>query len=302
MKNLNRVHLNGLRALEAAGRLGSLQRAADELGVSPGAVSQQIIKTERQLGTTVLERTPRGFEPTQSGRLLLARLFAGFRELDTAVEAVAGQTETTLTISVAPLFASKWLVPRLSRFRKLHPDIRVRLEATTELADPDRSDIDLALRIGSGNWPKVRVEFLLPQEVFPVCAPELAAQLSTPADLARLPIVRDTNSNLSWDQWLKPFGLSETMLAAGDTFTDAGLCLEAAIAGQGVMLAWQTLALDAIRSGLLVAPFRERIRSEFGYFLITSATRREAKKVSQFRDWLKSEIAASEEGMETAIK
>jgi LysR family transcriptional regulator, glycine cleavage system transcriptional activator len=293
MRNLNRVHLNGLRALEAAGRLGSLQRAADELGVSPGAVSQQLIKTERQLGTIVFERTPRGLEPTQAGRALFARLSAAFRELDTAVALAAGGTDTTLTISVAPVFASKWLVPRLARFRKLSPNMRVRIDATIELADPDRSDIDLAIRVGSGNWPKVKVEPLLPQEVFPVCTPELAAQLSEPADLAKLPVVRDVNSNLSWDLWLKPFGLSEDMLAAGDSFTDASLCLDAAIAGQGVMLAWQTLAVDAIRTGLLVAPFRERVYSGFGYFLITSATQREPKKVSQFRDWLKTEIAAS---------
>jgi LysR family transcriptional regulator, glycine cleavage system transcriptional activator len=293
MKNLNRVHLNGLRALEAAGRLGSLQRAAGELGVSSGAVSQQIIKTERQLGALVFERTPHGLEPTQSGRSLLARLSTGFRELDTAVELAAEQTECTLTISVAPVFASKWLVPRLARFRKLHPEIRVRLEATVELADPDRSDIDLGIRVGTGDWPRAKVEFLLPQEVFPVCAPELAARLAEPADLAKLPIVRDANSNLSWDLWLKPFGLSEDMLAAGDSFTDAALCLDAAIAGQGVMLAWQTLAFDAIRAGLLVAPFRERVNSGFGYFLITSATQREPKKVARFRDWLKAEIAAS---------
>lgn len=302
MKNLNRVHLNGLRALEAAGRLGSLQRAADELGVSPGAVSQQIIKTERQLATVVFERTARGLEPTPSGRALLARLSAGFRELETAVEQASGQTDATLTISVAPVFASKWLVPRLARFRKLHPDIRVRLEATVELADPDRSDIDLGIRVGTGNWPRVKVEFLLPQEVFPVCAPDLAARLAEPADLAKLPIVRDANSNLSWNLWLEPFGLSQDMLAAGDSFTDAALCLDAAIAGQGVMLAWQTLAFDALASGLVVAPFRERMRSGFGYFLITSATQREPKKVAQFRDWLKAEIAASSQGMEKRIK
>jgi LysR family glycine cleavage system transcriptional activator len=297
MKNLNRVHLNGLRALEAAGRLGTLQRTADELGVSPGAISQQIIKAERRLGATIFERTPRGLAPTRFGSALLARLSAGFRELDMAVELASGQTEATLTISVAPVFASKWLVPRLARFRKLHPDIRVRIDASTELIDPDRSDVDLGIRVGTGNWPRVKVEFLLPQEVFPVCAPELALLLKEPADLARVPIVRDANSNLSWDLWLKPFGLSETMLAAGDSFTDAALCLDAAITGQGVMLAWQTLAFDALAAGLVVAPFRERFHSGFGYFLITSATQREPKKISQFRDWLKAEIAASSEGM-----
>ncbi|QPC85311.1 LysR family transcriptional regulator [Mesorhizobium sp. NBSH29] len=293
MRNLNRVQLNGLRALEAAGRLGSLQRAADELGVSPGAVSQQIIKTERQLATAVFDRTPSGLRATRAGATLLTRLTGAFRELDHAVASVAEQEDTTLTISVAPVFASKWLVPRLASFRKHHPEFRVRIDATTELVDPDRSDIDLCIRVGLDNWPKVKAGFLLPQEVFPVCAPDLAEKLENPSDLANLPIIRDANSNLSWNIWLKPFGLSDTILGLGDTFTDASLCLDAAISGQGVMLAWQTLAFDALRSGLLVAPFRERVASGYGYYIITSATRREPPKVARFRAWLKEEIAAS---------
>jgi DNA-binding transcriptional LysR family regulator len=298
MENLNRVHLNGLRALEAAGRLGSLQRAASELGVSPGAVSQQIIKAERQLGTVVFERTPRGLEATAPGKALLARLTAGFRELDAAVALASGEADTTLTISVAPVLASKWLVPRLGKFRRLHPDIRVRMEATVEIIDPDRSDIDLALRVGLGNWPRVNAECLLAQEVFPVCAPDVAAQLSSPADLVRVPVIRDAHSNLDWDLWLKHFGLTEDMLRIGDTFTDASLCLDAAIAGQGVMLAWQTLAHDALRSGLLVAPFPERVTTGYAYYMITSASRREPKKVARFRDWLKAEIAETVKGFE----
>lgn len=291
MENLNRVHLNGLRALEAAGRLGSLQRAAGELGVSPGAVSQQIIKAEKQLGVTVFERTPRGLAATAPGKALLARLTAGFRELDAAVGLAQGEADTTLTISVAPVLASKWLVPRLGRFRRLHPEMRVRLEATVELIDPDRSDVDLAIRVGLGKWPGVKAEFLLAQEVFPVCAPDIAAQLSSSADLVKLPVIRDAHSNLDWNLWLRHFGLDESMLRVGDTFTDASLCLDAAIAGQGVMLAWQTLAHDALRSGLLVAPFAERVNTGYGYYMIASASRREPRKVARFRDWLKAEIA-----------
>ena len=291
MDNLNRVHLNGLRALEAAGRLGSLQRAAAALGVSPGAISQQIIKAERQLGAIVFDRTPQGLRPTTMGAALLARLTSGFRELDAGVALASGEEDTALTVSVAPVFASKWLVPRLSRFRRQHPEIRVRLEATIELIDPDRSDTDVGIRVGFGNWPKVKTEFLLAQEVFPVCAPELAAGLSTPTDLARLPVIRDKYSNLEWDLWLKHFGLSQDMLKVGDSFTDAALCLDAAIAGQGVMLAWLPLAHDALKAGVLVAPFPGRYASGQGYYFVTSMTRREPKKVGHFRDWLKAEIA-----------
>ncbi|MGE0500146.1 MAG: LysR substrate-binding domain-containing protein [Rhizobiaceae bacterium] len=292
MKDLNSIHLNGLRALEAVGRLGSLQKAADELGVSPGAVSQQVIKAEAQLGLAVFERATRGLEPTAAGRALLARLTLGFHELDSAVAGARRDSGSTLNISVAPVFASKWLVPRLARFRRLHPDLKVRIDASIELVDPDRTDVDAAIRVGQGGWKGVALLPLLPQHVFPVCAPDIAARLTAPADLSRAPIVRDANSNIDWNLWLRPLGLDAAMLADGDTFTDASLCLDAAIAGQGVMLAWQTLAHDALRAGLLVAPFPEKVESGFGYFLVTSASRRMPKKVAAFRDWLKAEIAA----------
>jgi DNA-binding transcriptional LysR family regulator len=292
MKELNRIHLNGLRALEAVGRLGSLQKAADELGVSLGAVSQQVLKSEAQLGRTVFDRTGRGLAATEFGQTFLARLNAGFRQLDEAIGSSRRHDDGILTISVAPVFASKWLVPRLAGYSRLYPDIRVRLDASVGLVNPDTSDIDLAIRVGDGNWPGVNIDFLLPQEVFPVCAPELAARLKEPRDILGLPIVRDANSTLSWNVWLEQFGLDESQLADGYSFTDSALCLDAAIAGQGVMLAWQTLAHYAISVGQLVAPFPERAATGLGYFLVTSATRREPAKVVQFRRWIKTEIAS----------
>ena len=291
MKNLNRVHLNGLRALEAVGRLGSLRAAAEELGVSPGAVSQQIIKCEERLGGAVFDRTSRGVRPTPFGRELLERLTVGFRTLDEAVALSQRHADTALTISVAPVFAAKWLVPRLSRYAQLFPDIKVRLDASVTLVNPDASDIDIAIRVGDGRWPGVKTDFLLAQEVFPVCAPQLAERIREPRDVLSLPIVRDANSTIGWDVWLKPFGLSEDDLDEGNTFTDASLCLDAAIAGQGVMLAWQTLAHYALSVGQLVAPFRARAPTGLGYWLVTSATRREPKKIADFKRWIKEEIA-----------
>ncbi len=299
MQNLNRVHLNGLRAVEAVGRLGSLRAAADELGVSAGAVSQQIIKCEERLGGAVFERTGRGIVPTPFGRALLERLTAGFRMLDEAVAMTQRHADNVLTISVAPVFAAKWLVPRLSRYARLHPDIRVRLDASVILINPDASDVDIAIRVGDGNWPEVKTDFLLAQEVFPVCAPELAERLREPRDILSVPIVRDANSTIGWDVWLKRFGLSEDDLDEGNSFTDASLCLDAAIAGQGVMLAWQTLAQYALSVGQVVAPFRERAATGLGYYLVTSATRREPKKIADFKRWIKEEIAETAREFET---
>jgi LysR family glycine cleavage system transcriptional activator len=293
MIHLNRVHLNGLRALEAVGRLGSLQNAADELGVSAGAVSQQIIKAERQLGRTLFERSPRGLVPTELGRAFLIRIGAGFRELDRAVASVRSADDTVLVVSVAPVFAARWLVPRLSRFSQRHPGIKVRIDASVDLIDFDMTDVDLAVRVGAGDWPGVKASFLLPQEVFPVCAPHLAARLKTPEDVLSVPVLRDVNSTIGWDVWLAQFGIAEKQMSEGNSFTDSSLCLDAAIAGQGIMLAWQTLAQDALAAGRLVAPYRERAATGLGYWLVTSAGRQKPAKVRNFERWIVEEIAAS---------
>ena len=293
MRNLNRVHLNALRAVEAVLRLGSLAAAARELGVTVGAVSQHIARCEGQLGRTLFERTGRGMQPTVFGRRIAMLLSEGFSRLEEAVRLSQEQTDTVLTISVAPVFASKWLVPRLSRFTSLHPELRLRLDASVALVNLDASDVDLAIRVGEGGWPGVKEEFILAQEIFPVCAPALAERLKEPRDILAAPIVRDANSTISWGAWLASFGLSEKDLPEGDSFTDAALALDAAIAGQGVMLAWQTLAHDALSAGLLVRPFRQVAHTGFGYFLVTSKNRPEPKKVRDFKAWLKQEIEAT---------
>ncbi len=299
MKNLH-VGLNGLRAVEAVGRLGSLAAAAEELGVSVGAVSQQVIKCEAQLGRAVFERRSRGVVPTGFGRNVLPQLAAAFQGLDAAISLARRHADTVLTISVAPVFAAKWLVPRLAGWSRRHPEVTVRLDASVTLIDPDTSDVDLGLRVGDGNWPGVRADFLLAQEVFPVCAPALAAKLKRPRDLYRVSIVRDANSTLTWDMWLAPLGLDAGRLKGGHSFTDAALALDAAIAGQGVLLAWQTLAADALRAGTLVAPFPGRAPTGLGYWFITSASRREPKTVRDFKAWVRAEMRETETMFETA--
>lgn len=291
MNELNRIHLNGLRALEACGRRGSLKEAAAELGVTVGAVSQQVIRAEEQLGRVVFDRTSKGLRPTRFGAEFLQRLTAGFSMLEQAVASAARHPDNVLTISVAPVLASKWLVPRLGGYMAAHPGMQVRLDASIGLVDPATSDIDIAIRVGPGGWPGVREEQILEQEVFPVCAPDIAARLREPADLLEVPVVADANSNLRWQTWLDRYGLSEDDLTPGNSYTDAALALDAVIAGQGVMLAWQTLAEYALRVGTLVAPFPHRARTGLSYWLITAASRREDERVRGFKQWIRSEIA-----------
>lgn len=290
---LNSVHLNGLRAVEAVARRGSLQKAADELGVSASAVSQQVGRTEAQIGQAVFERTPTGLQPTVFGREFTARLTAGFRELEGAVAIAQRAKACVLAVSVAPAFASKWLLPRLSRHFTRHPEVILRIDASTTLVDLDHSDIDIAIRMGDGNWPRVKAELLIAQEIFPVCAPDIAATLKTPSDLADAWAITDENSMFSWNQWFAAAGVEPVRMNRGAHFTDPMLCLDSAIAGHGVTLAWQLLAADALADGRLVAPFGVRATSGLGYWLVTAPDGREPRKVSQFRAWIREEIDAT---------
>ncbi|TIS01439.1 MAG: LysR family transcriptional regulator [Mesorhizobium sp.] len=290
---LNRVHLNGLRAVETVARVGSLAAAAAELNVSVSAVSQQIKRTEKQLGQALFERTSGGLVTTEFGVVFTARLSAGFRELAQAVALADEATECTLVVSVAPAFASKWLLPRLSRHFARHPNVLLRIDASGRLADLDHSDIDIAIRMGDGAWPGVNAELLLAQEVFPVCVPAIAAKLNSIEDLARTCAITDERAMISWDSWFKAAGVEPVTFQKGARFTDPMLCLESAIAGHGVMLAWQLLTADALADGRLVAPFGVRAESGLGYWMVTSATKSESRKVRDFKAWVREEIEAT---------
>ena len=287
MKNLNLVHLNGLRALEAVGRLGSLQAAADELGVTIGAISQQVIKCEKQLGRQIFIREPKGMVVSAAGRELLSQLTPAFGALSQAVESVRSDRDEVLTISVAPVFAARWLVFRIGEFAEIYPNIRLRLDATSKIVDPAAGDVDLCIRVGKGEWPGVDSSLLLAQEIFPVCAPSIAAGLRKPSDLLTLPAVIDGQSMFSWDVWLSRVGLGGRKVQAGHVYNEASLCLDATIAGQGVMLAWQTLASHAIQTGQLVVPFGPFVATGNGHHLVTAKGARKSPKLDAFQAWLR---------------
>lgn len=290
MPNLNALHLTGLRAVEAVARCGSLQKAADELGVSVSAVSQQIGRTERQLGHAVFERTVTGLRPTPFGREFAARLGAGFREISAALAMAEETNSNTLVVSVAPSLASKWLLPRLSRHFERHPDVLLRIDASKRLVDPDNSDVDVGIRLGRGEWPGVRAEKLLDLEILPVCSPRLAADLHEVADLAESWEIADENAMFSWERWFAAVASPPVELKRAARFSDPMLCLDSAVAGHGVMLAWHLLAADALADGRLVAPFPVCARIDLSYYLVTAASRRESPKVRAFKAWLREEV------------
>lgn len=293
MEELNRVHLNGLRAVEAVGRLGNLRAAAGELGVTVGAVSQQVQKTEKQLGRPLFERLAQGLRPTPLGEAVLGRLTAGMGELAAGVALARGDRDTVLTISVAPVFAGKWLVWRLSGFNAAYPDVRVRINAEINLVDPGIGGVDACIRVGRGDWPSVKAVKLLDHRVFPICSPAVAASLKTPADLATVPIIRDGGAAFRWDVWLDGHGLDADMLGDGPVYSDASMCLDAAVAGQGVFLAWDTLANDQLGFGSVVAPFAGRVPTGLAYWFVTAQGAGVNRNVEVFRGWLEAALRVS---------
>jgi len=292
MVTLNQVHLNGLRAVEGVLRCGSLQKAAAELGVSPSAISQHIARAEAQLGKVLFDRMPTGLAPTPFGITFGRRLTAGFDELSAAV--AMADADKTLVVTVASVFAMRWLMPRLSRHFRRYPDVLLRIDASPQLVDLDHSDVAAAIRLGNGRWPGVHAEQLFEIHEFPVCTPAMAKHLKTIADLAHAWAITDDNSMIGWKAWFEAADVEPVAMQPGAHFSDPFLCLESVLAGHGVMLAWDLLAGEALRDGRLVAPFGVRAATGLGYYICTSARRAPEQKVRNFIRWLQEEVRAAE--------
>ena len=288
------VALNALRAIEAVARLGALEPAAAELGVTMGAVSQQLRRAEARLAVTLFDRTAAGLRPTPELLAQMPALRRGFETLAEAANALAGRVDDILTLTAGNVFASRWLVHRLGRFTEANPDLEFRLVATGKIIDLNRGDIDCGIRYGRGDWPGVRAERIGgPSVVLPVMAPGLAARLRRPQDLADVPVILDEATMLSWQAWLAAAGAVPPTALNGPVYSDPALAFEAAVAGQGVLLAVEMMAADALADGRLVAPFPTRLETGLGYWFVTSAERRPPAKVQRFKAWLDAEVEKS---------
>lgn len=291
MADLDLIPLTALRAVEAVARLGTLSRAGAELGITPGAVSQRVQKAEDGLGRVLFHRSAAGMAPTDLCREMMPALSRGMADLSRAVAMAQDARDTTLTISVAPLFAGRWLVWRLGAFQQQNPGLRVRIEPAAHLVDPRQGEVDLCLRIGSGDWPGLEVTPLIAQRVFPVCSPALAATLRAPADLRHVPIIREDDRPGDWPAWLLGTGIAAGELGPGPVYADGGICMDAAMAGQGVFLGWETLAGFSLERGQLVEPFApRRVASGRGVFLLGAPGAMRRPALRRFRDWLIKEL------------
>lgn len=230
--------------------------------------------------------------PTDALAAALPHLSTGFNALIDAVAALDRTRSDLLTISVAPAFAARWLVPRLGRFTSANPQVEIRFAATARLIDLDHSDVDCAIRLGRGDWPGLHLERLLSQPFFPVAAPQWLERLKRPADLAAVPVIHDEGTMVQWADWFAAVGEPMPELA-GPRFSDPILALEAVLAGQGVMLAWDMVVADALAGGRLVKPFDENVCSDLSYWFVTSDRTRNKREVRLFHDWLKKELVAA---------
>lgn len=295
MANPFPVPLNALRAIDIVARTQALAPAAAELGVTVGAVSQHIRRAEERLGVMLFERTASGLKPTPALLEVVPLLASGFTALAEAGRVLRGEAECILTVTVGNVFASRWLVWRLGRFTEAHPEIELRMVTTGKLMDLARSDIDCAIRYGRGGWPGVLAEPLGANVVNPVCAPALAARIRRPEDIGSVPVIADQSSMLSWPDWFSAAGATMPALS-GPTYSDPALAFDAAISGQGVLLAVDLMAADAVSDGRLVRPLPVKMQVELDYWLAVSDSRREPKKVTAFRHWLREEIPRSVNG------
>ncbi len=289
--------LGALRAFEAAARHLSFAKAAEELHVTPAAVSHQVKALEEHLGQQLFRRFNRAVLLSEPGQRLLPGLRDGFDRLAEAVDRLrTADARGPLTVTVAPGFAAKWLVPRLDRFQTRHPDIEVRIDAAPQVIDLTREEVDIAIRYGAGKYPGLRVDRLLPEEVSPVCSPHLLQgphPLREPKDLRSHTLIHsawgEDDSSPDWRMWLLAAGVRDVDWTRGPRFGEYNLAIDAAIAGQGVALASGVLAGADLAAGRLVKPFALSMPSDFAYFVVSLMAAAERPKVKAFREWLFAE-------------
>lgn len=296
--------LNALRAFESVARHASMTAAASDLGVTPGAVSQQIAVLEARLGVLLFHRR-RTLELTEAGRALLPHIRAAFRQINEAVQRVKALSGArVLTLSAPPAFAASWLVPRLGRFQARHPAIDLHLSTGRALVDFEAGGVDAAIRHGLGQWRGLHADRIVSAALVPVCAPRILltrAPIRAPAELASMPLLHD-GAHQDWAQWFQAHGVSPLPDAAfsGVAFDDQLLLIRAAAAGQGVALITEALAQAEFVAGGLVRVLDLTRPEESAYWLVYPRARAEQPAIAALRDWLREEAssAASRQGAE----
>jgi LysR family glycine cleavage system transcriptional activator len=292
------THLNGVRAFEAVARHMSFAKAAEELGVTPAAVSQQVKTLEDYLGVKLFRRAQRAIFLTETAQAILPEVREGFDLVAAGLSRARAQRGgRPLVVSVTPSVAAKWLMPRLERFLARHPDVDIRLDTTTRIVDLAREDVDVALRYGDGRYPGLEVVPLMSEQVFPVCSPALLEgrhPLRAVEDLPRHTLIHDASMPKgsafpSWAGWLEAAGVPGVDASRGLQVNASMLAIQAALDGQGVALGRSVLVADDLAAGRLVRPFALALPLRFGYYVVHRTDLPRQSRVLLFRRWLLEE-------------
>jgi LysR family glycine cleavage system transcriptional activator len=286
--------LGALQAFEAAARLLSFTRAAQELNVTQSAISRHILALEEQLGFPLFHRAKQRVTLTAAGQSYLPEVRACLDRLEASTTQILTYRRGggVLNLAILPTFGAKWLMPRLPDFSKSNPGIVMNFYTRTEPFEFSGSDIDAAIYFGAPAWPNIHAEHLIGETLIPVCSPELATTGTAPAALARLPHLQLLPLSHAWPQWFAAAGLSQVEINRGLGFEHFSMCIEAAVSGLGVALMPHFLVAEDIRSGRLCVPHPRAIRTELAYFLIYPQSKGGLPTVRAFRDW---SIAAAAE-------
>jgi len=297
--------LRSLRAFDAAAERLSFTRAADDLAVTPAAISHQIKELESQLGVSLFTRTSRSMRLTREGEVLHAAAHESLEVLSRALMRIKRlENRMQIRVSASPSLAAKWLVPRLDRFLSLQPGADVRVDVSHSVVDFDREDIDIAIRFGEGRYPGLRADMLFQDNVFPVCSPKIITKdkpLKTPKDLLKHTLIHlDWEAQGSpwpnWKMWMKASGINDFDDRAGLHFGQTSFAVQAALDGMGVALGDSNLVADDLAAGRLVKPFELSLRApkQFAYYVITRLDTADAPMVDAFRDWCMAEARVTE--------
>jgi LysR family glycine cleavage system transcriptional activator len=286
------ISLGAIRIFEAAARLKSFTRAADELGVTQAAVSWQVKALERQLGQPLFRRLPREVALTPAGERLARAASESMSLLRSALADLTEAADSVLAITTLQSFALQWLAPRIGSFQIAHPEIAVSLDTSGQIVDLMSGDFDLALRSGSGEWPGLESLYLFASARTPLCTPAMRERLGglkEPADLLAAPLI---GLDQDWAEWFAAAGVAAPRRTGGRLVADLqAVEVASALTDRGVALGSPTLFAGELHRGQLVRPFAVTLEQSAGFWLAYPRDRRRVKKIAAFRDWLMGCIA-----------
>lgn len=291
---LARIPLSAIRVFEAAARLGSFTRAAEELGITQAAVSWQVKALEERLDRRLFVRRPREVILTPAGERLARAATEAMTSLRSAINDLSETGEGILCITTLQTLATQWLAGRLGAFQLAHPKIAVRLDTNNRVVDLTREDFDVAIRAGRGGWPGMEAIRLFPSAQTVLCTPAAMAALGEPPDPARLLEARRVGSDGEWKAWFRAAGVigdgADAPAAPRITADTQTLEVATAMANDGVAIASPVMFGRELSAGQLIQPF-EIYFGESSYWLVYPQDRRRAGKIAAFREWLLAEVA-----------